>query len=119
MIRPYRLNARSVRTGTRAHGTWSRDQTWSRPGPGLYGDSMILAECIFSQSATGEVSSAYFRKLAISRTGCGVQIRNFRKRREGGEEGEEEEDEEEEEEEEEEPDYFDSSGDEINSLCET
>ena len=35
----------------------------------LYGDSMILAECIFSQSATGEVSSAYFRKLAISRGG--------------------------------------------------
>ena len=30
---------------------------------------MILAECIFSQSATGEVSSAYFRKLAISRGG--------------------------------------------------
>ena len=62
---------------------------------------MILAECIFSRSATGEVSSAYFRKLAISRTGCGVQIRNFRKRREGGEEGEEEEDEEEDEEDEE------------------
>ena len=38
----------------------------------LYGDSMILAECIFSQFATGEVSSAYFRKLAIS--GWGVQI---------------------------------------------
>ena len=35
----------------------------------LYGDSMILAECIFSQSATGELSSAYFRKLAISRGG--------------------------------------------------
>ena len=34
-----------------------------------YGDSMILAKCIFSQSATGEVSSAYFRKLAISRGG--------------------------------------------------
>ena len=35
----------------------------------LYGDSMILAVCIFSQSATGEVSCAYFRKLAISRGG--------------------------------------------------
>ena len=32
---------------------------------------MILAECTFSQSATGEVSSAYFRKLAISRGGEG------------------------------------------------
>ena len=31
----------------------------------VYGDSMILAVCIFSQSATGEVSCAYFRKLAI------------------------------------------------------
>ena len=42
-----------------------------------HGDSMILAECIFSQSATGEVSSAYFRKLAISpEVGCA----NFRKR---------------------------------------
>ena len=30
---------------------------------GVYGDSMILAVYIFSQSATGEVSSAYFRKL--------------------------------------------------------
>ena len=30
---------------------------------------MIWAGCIFSQSATGEVSSAYFRKLAISRGG--------------------------------------------------
>ena len=30
---------------------------------------MILAVCIFSQSATGEVSCAYFRKLAISRGG--------------------------------------------------
>ena len=38
-------------------------------------------------------------------------------RRLGDEEGEEEQ--EEEEEEEEEPDYFDSSGNEINSLCET
>ena len=35
----------------------------------IYGDSMIWAGCIFSQSATGEVSSAYFRKLAISRGG--------------------------------------------------
>ena len=35
----------------------------------VYGDSMILAVCIFSQSATGEVSCAYFRKLAISRGG--------------------------------------------------
>ena len=59
---------------------------------------MILAKCIFSQSATGEVSSAYFRKLAISRE----------------EEGDEEEEEEGEEEEEEEPQpEFDSSGDEI------
>ena len=30
----------------------------------LYGDSMILAECIFSQSAPGEVYRAYFCKLA-------------------------------------------------------
>ena len=45
---------------------------------------MILAECIFSQSATGEVSSAYFRKLDHL-SGWGVQI--FA-------EGEEEEDEE-------------------------
>ena len=47
----------------------------------LYGDSMILAECIFSQSATrtGEVSGAYFRKLAISGFwGCGVLINHFR-----------------------------------------
>ena len=87
---------------------------------------MILAKCIFSQSATGEVSSAYFRKLAIPYLGVGSA--NFRKRAptetrlEGEEEGDEEEeeeeeegDEEEEEEEEEEPDYryFDSSGDEI------
>ena len=44
---------------------------------GIVADSMILAECIFSQSATGEVSSAYFRKLAIPReVGCA----NFRKR---------------------------------------
>ena len=36
---------------------------------------MILVKCIFSQSATGEVSSAYFRKLVISRfSGWGVQI---------------------------------------------
>ena len=28
---------------------------------------MILAECIFSQSAAGKVSSAYFRKLAKGR----------------------------------------------------
>ena len=40
-----------------------------RGAPLLYGDGMILAVCIFSQSATGEVSSAYFRKLAISRGG--------------------------------------------------
>ena len=31
-----------------------------------YGDSMILAERIFSQSAPGYASSAYFRKLAHS-----------------------------------------------------
>ena len=91
-----------------------------------YGDSMILAVCIFSQSATGEVSSAYFRKLAISRGGeckfsqtgptrayarntlvnCLPDMRpastSKRKRSE---------------EEEEEPE-FDSSGDEI-PLCET
>ena len=50
---------------------------WVRvtPDTRLYGDSMIWAGCIFSQSATGEVSSAYFRKLAISRfSGWGVQI---------------------------------------------
>ena len=41
-------------------------------GP-VYGDGMILAECIFSQSATGEVSSAYFRKLDHL-SGWGVQI---------------------------------------------
>ena len=70
---------------------------------GPYGDSMILAKCIFSQSATGEVSSAYFRKLARY-LGPPTETRL---------EGEEEGDEEEEEEEEEEPDYFDSSGDEI------
>ena len=45
--------------------------------PQIYGDSMILAECIFSQSATGEVSSAYFRKFAIS---GGVASQIFRKR---------------------------------------
>ena len=33
---------------------------------------MILAEFIFSQSAPDEVSSAYFRKLAI--WGCGVHF---------------------------------------------
>ena len=38
---------------------------------------MILAECIFSQSATGEVSSAYFRKLATPYLGVGSA--NFRK----------------------------------------
>ena len=85
---------------------------------------MILAVCIFSQSATGEVSCAYFRKLAISRGGeckfsqtgpTRAYARNTltvpdmrpastskRKRSE---------------EEEEEPE-FDSSGDEI-PLCET
>ena len=67
---------------------------------------MILAECIFSRSATGEVSSAYFRKLAISH---GVECKFSQTE---GEEGEEEEDEEEGEEEEEEAE-FDSSGDEI------
>ena len=45
----------------------------------IRGYSMILAECIFSQSATGEVSSAYFRKLAIS---PGGESANFRKRAE-------------------------------------
>ena len=71
----------------------------------VYGDSMILAECIFSQSATGEVSSAYFRKLAIPYLGVGSA--NFRKRAptETRLEGEEEGDEEEEEEEEEEPEF--------------
>ena len=76
---------------------------------------MILAECIFSQSATGEVSSAYFRKLAISRgeeckfsqTG---QTRAYAVTGEGGEE---------EQEEGEEGPEFDSSGDEIPYLCET
>ena len=38
-----------------------------------YGDSMILAVCIFSQSATGEVSCAYFCKLTILGVGA-VQI---------------------------------------------
>ena len=74
---------------------------------------MILAKCIFSQSATGEVSSAYFRKLAISRGGeckfSQTHPPNGDEARGGGEEG----DEEEEEEEEEEPNHFDSSGDEI------
>ena len=46
----------------------------SAVGMNLYGDSMILAECIFSQRAPGSVCSAYFRKLAhFSRT-CGMQI---------------------------------------------
>ena len=42
-----------------------------------YGDSMILAERIFSQSAPGEVSGAYFRGLADF--GEGVGGANFRK----------------------------------------
>ena len=47
-------------------------ETESWPRRRIHGDSMILmAECIFSQSATGEVSSACFRKLAISRGGEG------------------------------------------------
>ena len=71
---------------------------------------MSLAECIFSRSATGEVSSAYFRKLAI--LARGVECKFSQTEGEEGEEGEEEEDEEEEEEEEEEPE-FDSSGYEI------
>ena len=40
---------------------------------GVYGDSMILTECIFSQPAPGSVSSAYFRKL-VHFSACGVQI---------------------------------------------
>ena len=60
-----------------------------------YGDSMILAVCIFSQSATGEVSCAYFRRY------LGVGSANFRKRAPNGDEGEEEGDEHEEEGEEE------------------
>ena len=70
---------------------------------------MILAGCIFSQSATGEVSSAYFRKLAISRGGECKFSQTGPQRRRGGGGGRHEE---EEEEEEEEPE-FDSSGDEI------
>ena len=69
---------------------------------------MILAKCIFSQSATGKVSSAYFRKLAIS---LGVGSANFRKRAPNGDarlEGEEGDEEEEEEEEEETRDNFDT-----------
>ena len=42
-----------------------------------YGDSMIFAECIFSQPATGEVASAYFRNGQISGWG---ECANFRKR---------------------------------------
>ena len=44
-----------------------------RGAPLLYGDGMILAVCIFSQSATGEVSCAYFCKLTILGVGA-VQI---------------------------------------------
>ena len=57
---------------------------------------MILAKCIFSQSATGELSSAYFRKLADI-SGWGVQIfanaraPNRDERLKGEEEGDEEE----------------------------
>ena len=72
---------------------------------------------MFSQSATGEVSSCIFSQVGhISGRGeckfsqTGPQRRRlYNARLEGEEEG----DEEEEEEEEEEPDYFDSSGDEI------
>ena len=39
----------------------------------IYGDSMILTECIFSQPAPGSVSSAYFCKL-VHFSACGVQI---------------------------------------------
>ena len=57
---------------------------------------MIFAECIFSRSATGEVSSAYFRKLAdISRGGeCKFSQTHgppTETRLEGEEEGDEEE----------------------------
>ena len=45
-----------------------------RTATGPYGDSMILAERIFSQSApAGVVSIAYFRKLAPFCRGGGVQ----------------------------------------------
>ena len=102
-----RATALKGRKGGRPHGAGDTD---------LYGDSMILAECIFSRSATGEVSSAYFRNTQVGQISHGVWSANFDKdrltEREEGEEGEEEEDEEEEAEEEEEPE-FDSSGDEI------
>ena len=39
----------------------------------LYGDSVILTECIFSQPAPGSVSSAYFCKL-VHFSACGVQF---------------------------------------------
>ena len=67
------------------------------PQFGTYGDSMILAVCIFSQSTTGEVSSAYFRKLADF-SGWGVQIFANGPPTETRLEGEEEDDEEEEDE---------------------
>ena len=52
-------------------GRAARDPSWAVPV--VYGDSMILAVCIFSQSATGEVSCAYFRRY------LGVGSANFRK----------------------------------------
>ena len=60
-----------VRGNFKRHTVRPNANTTRRRGVGgAYGDSMILAKCIFSQSATGEVSSAYFRKLAdISRGG--------------------------------------------------
>ena len=83
-------------------------------GPDPYGDSMILAKCVFSQSATGEVSRAHIfaswpmarsrgGECKFSQTGApnGDEARGAGggggRRGRGGEE----------------PDYFDSSGDEI------
>ena len=59
MGRPLRLGAAPL-LGSAAGGL---GEGLARAAGPLYGDSMILAECIFSQSAPGEVSRAYFRML--------------------------------------------------------
>ena len=64
---------RAVRSRMYSSETAWRRRLYARVRLRVYGDSMISAECIFSQSAPGEVSSAYFRKLAHI-SGGGVQI---------------------------------------------
>ena len=68
---PFKIGAPRTGSGQRAAGTLHGHAPVS--GSTLYGDSMILTECIFSQPAPGSVSSAYFRKL-VHFSACGVQI---------------------------------------------